>query len=75
MFNKNLAGGVGMVFLLGAVVGATLGILYAPNSGRTTRGLIDEKLHGAKRRAEEIIEEAKDKAEVFVREAKSKLTK
>lgn len=75
MASKESAEGFGIGFLLGAVVGVTIGILYAPHSGSLTRGLIDEKIHDTTRRAERIIEEAKDKAEDIVKEARSKIAK
>jgi gas vesicle protein len=75
MANMDSAGGFGIGLLVGAAIGVAIGILYAPHSGKITRGLIDEKGHEAKRRAERIIEEAKEQAEDIVKEAKSKLEK
>ena len=75
MASKESAEGFGIGFLLGAVVGVTIGFLYAPHSGSVTRGLIDEKVHDATRKAERIIEEARDKAEDIVKEARSKIGK
>lgn len=75
MVNKGSAEGFGIGLLVGAVIGGILGILYAPHSGKITRGLIDEKVHEATRKAEEIIEEAKDKAENIMKEAKAKIGK
>ena len=50
-------------FALGALVGATLGILFAPKSGKETRKELKEK-------AEELIEKAK---EIDVVEVKDKI--
>ncbi|HWB83538.1 MAG TPA: YtxH domain-containing protein [Bryobacteraceae bacterium] len=35
-------------FLVGAVVGATVGLLYAPNSGRNTRQILSQKSQESK---------------------------
>ena len=75
MPSKDSAEGFGIGMLVGVAIGAAIGILYAPHSGKVTRGLIDEKVHEAERKAEKIIEEAKDKAEVIMKEAKSRLGK
>jgi gas vesicle protein len=69
MSAKDTAEGLGIGFLLGTAVGLILGILYAPHSGRITRGLVDERLQEVTRRAEKIIEEARDKAEDILKEA------
>ena len=66
---KDTAGGIGIGLLLGAITGAIVGILYAPHSGRVTRGLMDEKLHEATRKAEEIVHEARDRAEDILKKA------
>jgi len=73
MVNKGSAGGFGIGLLLGAAAGGILGILYAPHSGRVTRGLIDERVHDTTHKAGEIIEEAKDKAENIMKEARTKI--
>lgn len=75
MPSKDSAEGFGIGMLVGAAIGVAIGILYAPHSGKVTRGLIDEKIERAERKAEKIIREAKDKAEDIVEEAKSKLGK
>lgn len=67
--SKDSVNGVGIAFLLGAVVGAAVGVFYAPHSGKITRGLVDEKLHEAKRKAEKIIDDAKDEADIILRGA------
>lgn len=72
MSSKDTATGMGVGVLLGAVIGMAIGILYAPHSGRITRGLIDERVHEATRRAERILDEAREKAEDIVKEARTK---
>lgn len=75
MVSKSSTKGFGIGFLIGAVIGGVLGILYAPHSGRITRGLVDEKIHEATHKAEKIIEEAKEKAENIMKEARAKIGK
>ncbi|MDD4859807.1 MAG: YtxH domain-containing protein [Dehalococcoidales bacterium] len=57
-------GMTGMAFLAGAAIGAAAGILLAPQSGRKTRRLIQEK-------ADEVAE----KVDEFKDVAESKLSK
>jgi gas vesicle protein len=47
-------------FGAGAIVGATLALLYAPQSGRETRDAIKEKLGETTERAGEYYSSAKD---------------
>ena len=73
MVSKGSMEGLGIGLLIGAVTGAIVGILYAPHSGKVTRGLIDEKVREAEHRAKEIIKEAEGKAENILKEAKAKI--
>ena len=73
MSNKDIIGSLGIGFLVGAAAGLAVGILYAPHSGKITRGLLEEKSHEATHRAAKIIEEAKDKAEGIVKDVKSNI--
>jgi gas vesicle protein len=75
MVDKGSAEGFGTGFLVGTIVGATIGVLYAPHSGRVTSGLIDEKIHDATRRAEKIVDEARDKAAGILKEARETVKK
>jgi gas vesicle protein len=45
------AGSILLAFLLGAVGGAAVALLYAPTSGRRTRDYLGEKADEARRRA------------------------
>ena len=49
-------------FFFGAVVGAAIGLLYAPRPGRETREIIRHKAEEVKERAEEVAAKAKDAA-------------
>jgi len=61
-------GGVGrslMIFMLGAAVGATCALLYAPASGEEIRGQLVEKAGQFKDKAGEIKDKAMEKAEAW----------
>lgn len=47
------AGSVLLAFILGAVSGAAVALLYAPSSGRDTRDYLSEKAREARARAAE----------------------
>ena len=49
-------------FLLGAAVGATVALLYAPNEGEETRRQLGEKAHEVKDRATEVSGKVKERA-------------
>ena len=49
-----------MVFLLGAAVGATVAVLYAPASGELTRARIADKANDVKQKASEWTGKAVD---------------
>lgn len=51
-----------MVFLLGAAVGATVAVLYAPMAGQETRTQIAEKAGQFKDKAVEIKDQVAEKA-------------
>jgi gas vesicle protein len=48
---RNWAGGVLLAFLMGALGGAALALLYAPKSGRETRDYLGEKAREGRARA------------------------
>ena len=50
-------------FLIGAMVGGALGILYAPKAGRETRTLLKEKVEEVPEKGKEIAEKAMEAAE------------
>ncbi|HOZ40493.1 MAG: YtxH domain-containing protein [Flavobacteriales bacterium] len=57
MSNERTNGLLG--FLAGAAVGATLGVLFAPRSGKETRERIANKAGGMKDELEEFIDQAR----------------
>jgi len=60
-------------FILGAVVGVTIGFLYAPKPGRETRALLKEKAETAREKASEVAEKAKEAAAKAEKRVEEKL--
>ncbi len=48
------AGNVVLAFLLGTLCGAAVALLYAPQSGRQTRGYLGEKARAGRARAADV---------------------
>lgn len=63
--SNNNSGDILSAFLLGGVIGAALGILFAPAPGKKTRQKLNDWL-------EEAGEDAKDKIEELEKEVKKK---
>ncbi len=55
-------GNLGLGFLLGAVVGVAIGMLYAPRAGIETRAMISEKADEVKEKVNEAVDMVKEKA-------------
>lgn len=72
MPEKENAAGFGIGLLAGLAIGAAIGILYAPQSGRETREKLKHKVGETREKAEEILEEAKERAKKIVEDAKGK---
>jgi gas vesicle protein len=53
--------GVVLSFLLGALSGAALAILFAPRSGKETRGMLGERLRETAERGRRLSEQAVEK--------------
>ena len=61
-----------LFFIVGAAVGATLGILYAPDKGKNTREKLGSKLDNYRLKLKEYIEKlTKEQAKEVFSEAKS----
>jgi gas vesicle protein len=62
--NKDCAIGFGIGVLAGAVIGGTIALLYAPESGKETRKLIKDKaisvMDVAKEKTSDIIDSVKE---------------
>jgi gas vesicle protein len=54
------AGSILLAFILGAVSGAAVALLYAPQSGRETREFIGEKANEARARAADAASKGRD---------------
>jgi len=83
MSEKNSAG-ITLAFILGGLIGAALGVLYAPSSGKETRkriknmtgDLIDDAgdfVEDVKEKTINAVEDAKEKLNSAVEDAKEKL--
>jgi len=66
MEESNSAGKMIGALLLGAAIGATLGILFAPDKGSVTRKKISSK-------GDELSEVFKEKFNIFLEDAKKEL--
>jgi gas vesicle protein len=64
-----------LAFLLGIVVGALLGVLFAPAEGKETRKKIAKYLEELEEKGEEFIEEGTEKVKKFIAESKDKVVK
>lgn len=60
-----------LAFMVGAGVGAALGILFAPDTGANTRDKLSFQLSKYKKELEDLIEELMDGKEIHLNEAKS----
>ncbi|MDI6641918.1 MAG: YtxH domain-containing protein [Elusimicrobiota bacterium] len=74
MAEKN-SGETILAFLLGGIIGACLGILFAPNSGKETRRKLKVLLEDLGEKAEDWIEEGKEKVEDVVSDVKERVFK
>lgn len=54
------AGNILLAFLLGAVSGAAVALLYAPQSGKETRDFLNDKANDARARAAEAAAKGRD---------------
>ena len=61
------SGEVMLAFLLGGIVGACVGVLFAPSSGKETRKKLKDMAEDIGEKAEGMIGEGKDKMEEIVK--------
>jgi gas vesicle protein len=61
MSNDNTSGGTVMLaFLVGALAGAAVALLFAPASGEETREYLGQKAREGRARAREAVEQGRD---------------
>ncbi len=56
-----------LVFLLGGAIGACLGLLFAPQSGKETRKKVKVLFDDLSEKTDELLEEGKSRIEEMVR--------
>ena len=64
--------GFAIGMLVGAALGISIGMLYAPHAGRETREMLKERLGDARHKAEIIVDEARERAKKIIEDAKGK---
>lgn len=60
MAEKEVGGGFAIGFVLGALVGLTIGFLYAPRPGQETRELLREKAKEVRDKTAEAVDKVKE---------------
>jgi gas vesicle protein len=60
MANDNGGGTVMLAFLVGALTGAAVALLFAPASGEETREYLGQKAREGRARAREAVEQGRD---------------
>ena len=71
MANENSGPGFGAGLILGGVIGALAGLIFAPKPGEDTLAQFKEKTEGLRERAEELAAEARERLRVVVEEGKA----
>ena len=69
------AGLVFLSFIVGAIAGGVLGILFAPKSGKETREDIAEATAEIKKEAQKFAKDTKERVDGFVEESKDVIAK
>lgn len=71
--SENNSGEVILAFILGGIIGAVAGILYAPRSGKETRGKLIGMGEDFAEQFEDAAEDMSKKAKKIVSEGKEKV--
>ena len=64
-----------LAFVTGGLIGATLGLLFAPRTGVETRERIEKRAKGAREKARETAKTVRGRAEEFAEAGKEKASK
>jgi gas vesicle protein len=72
MGERNSSGDVILALVLGGIIGATAGILFAPASGKETRKKLKNMSDDLEEKAEGFVGEAKEKVAHFAHDAREK---
>jgi gas vesicle protein len=67
MSNNNGSGSMLVAFMLGALAGAAVALLYAPTSGEETRRKLAEKAREGRDKAEDLARRGREAAQDFAR--------
>lgn len=73
MEHKERANGFLFGLMIGSIVGGTLGLLYAPTSGKRLRRKIADKTDEIVEEAESMYESGKEKVEGLINNGKKKV--
>jgi gas vesicle protein len=73
--SQHTGGLVFLSFVVGSIVGAALGVLFAPKPGKETREDIAEAAGELKKEAEKLTKEAKQRIDGFVEDSKAAIAK
>jgi gas vesicle protein len=71
--SENNSGEVILALILGGIIGAAVGILYAPRAGKETREKLQDLGEDLVDKFEDMGEEVKNKTKKFVNESKDKI--
>ena len=63
MAREDGGGNGGLLFLVGAVAGAVLGVMFAPRSGEETREQINDWLKERRERGTELLSRVRDESQ------------
>jgi gas vesicle protein len=73
--NQNTGGLVFLSFIVGAVVGGVLGVLFAPKAGKETREDIGHAAGDVKKEIEKFTQQAMGRVDSFIQDEKAALSK